>query len=138
MKRKNSILQNFSIQNNSIGDLTMEDSKFITIPETKGMTLVDLQYMENYNWEDEGEPYWKFKGGPSYFVQDLVKFLTESGEIYSNNHSKQYLLSALLMKKDYILEIPSYVDTQWERDEYIDLFVPKFWKDPEIEIILSK
>jgi hypothetical protein len=127
MKRKNSILQNFSIQNNSIGDLIME--KFITIPETKGTTMVDLQYMENYNWYGEGEPYWKFKGGPSFFVQDLVKFLTESGEIYSNNHSKQYLLSAKLMKEDYIIEIPSYIDTQEEQDEYIDLFVPKFWKD---------
>ena len=128
MKRKNSILQNFSIQNNSIGD-NMEDSKFITIPGTKGTTLVHLQYMENYNWYNDGEPYWKYKGGPSYFVQDLVKFLSESGEIYSNNHSKQYLLISEFMKEDFCFEIPSYIDNQYEEEEYIDLFLPQFWKD---------
>ena len=128
MKRKNSILQNFSIQNNSIGD-NMEDSKFITIPGTKGTTLVHLQYMENYNWYNNGEPYWKYKGGPSYFVQDLVKFLSESGEIYSNNHSKQYLLISEFMKEDFSFQIPSYIDNQHEEEEYIHLFLPQFWKD---------
>lgn len=135
MKRKNSIQENFSIQNNSIGD-NME--KFVYIPETKGTMKVDLQYMENYNWYGKGEPCWKFKGGPSYFVKDLVKFLTESGEIYENNHSKQYLLSATLMKNDFVIEIPSYIDTEEEKEDYMNLFVPQFWKEPESEIILSK
>jgi hypothetical protein len=100
------------------------------VPDVASLSRIKwLDYLDNIPVFGEGEPYWKFKGGPSFFVQDLVKFLTESGEIYSNNHSKQYLLSAKLMKEDYIIEIPSYIDTQEEQDEYIDLFAPKFWKD---------
>jgi len=30
--------------------------------------VVHTQEMENYNWEDEGLPYWKYKGGTEYHL----------------------------------------------------------------------
>ena len=68
---------------------------------TLNTLVIQTQYKENYG--DEASPYWKFKGGSTYFVNDLteaqvarieedgIPFLTTLIE-YSNGMSEEYIL----------------------------------------------
>ena len=68
---------------------------------TLNTLVIQTQYKENYG--DEASPYWKFKGGSTYFVNDLteaqvariekdgIPFLTTLIE-YSNGGSEEYIL----------------------------------------------
>lgn len=106
------------------------NSKIKTFFNTKGCTLVTTQYMENYNWYagEDAEPHWKYKGGSDYVVptEDLSYFLEQSGEIYDNNHSRQYVLGMHVLQEDLTFEIPDYIEADEEQD-YLNCMGPTIW-----------
>ena len=73
--------------------------------------LITTQYSENYG--TESDPYWKFKGGSDYFIQNVNPLNVAPGLLvdkvrsqieYSNPMSQELILDWELVSDDFITE----------------------------------
>ena len=73
--------------------------------------LITTQYSENYG--TESDPYWKFKGGSDYFIQNVNPLNVAPGMLvdkvrsqieYSNPMSQELILDWELVSDDFITE----------------------------------
>ena len=120
--------------------------------ESNVSVLITTQYRENYAAHDENykhgvdEPYWKFKGGSQYIIENVNLYDTEGptfDEIikmvepittYSNEGSEEYVISKELFDDTESLKL--YL-TEWESPTFIKItdtgFITSKFEDNEGE-----
>ena len=120
--------------------------------ESNVSVLITTQYRENYAAHNEDykhgvdEPYWKFKGGSQYVIENVNLYDTEGptfDEIikmvepittYSNEASEEYVISKELFDDTESLKL--YL-TEWESPTYIKIigtgFITSKFEDNEGE-----
>ena len=111
-------------------------SKYGKENESKVSVLITTQYRENYAAHNEDyehgvdEPYWKFKGGSQYIIENVNLYDTEGptfDEIikmvepittYSNEGSEEYVIDTELFDDTKSLKLNL---TEWESPTYIEI-----------------
>ena len=87
------------------------NSGIVSDRSLKMKVLITTQYSENYG--TESDPYWKFKGGSDYFIQNVNPLNVAPGMLvdkvrsqieYSNPMSQELILDWELVSDDFITE----------------------------------
>lgn len=105
--------------------------------------VIDTQYMENYG--TVAEPYWKFKGGSSYMIENVEMFVKQNEFFekkcemvidqirskieYDGKMSREYILDWSIQEDDYMSE---YEQQQLEFDGRIIYPEPRLSIDGDV------